>query len=120
MATELRVVDLLAHPFLPCCDRRSTVGALISEAIDHFCPQELSPYEGQFAIALPSRRHCKLSKLLQFDDWARLPKGVTVRRNCLRLRVYAQPDGIAVFHCEVGAICYSMFLGVVRFSSARN
>ena len=45
MAIERRVVDLLAHPFLPCRDRRSTVGALISEVIDHFYPRELSPYE---------------------------------------------------------------------------
>jgi len=37
--TERRVVNLLAHPFLPSPDRRAAVGALVSAAFDHFCPR---------------------------------------------------------------------------------
>jgi hypothetical protein len=45
-AIERGVVDLLADPFLSRRDRRSTVGTLmVSKAIDHFYPRELSPYE---------------------------------------------------------------------------
>ena len=71
---ERRVVNLLAHPFLPCPDRRAAVGALVSEAFDHFCPRN-GVRNNRRAISVPTRRHCRLCKLLPFDGQNRFAKG---------------------------------------------
>jgi hypothetical protein len=83
---ERRVVNLLAHPFLPCPDRRAAVGALVSEAFDHFCPR-YDVRNSRYAISVPTHRHCSLCKLLPFDGQNRLLKGVMVRRKCVPARL---------------------------------
>ena len=67
---ERGVVDLLAHPFLPCTDRRAAVGALVGEAIDHFYPQT-AVQSYRCAISVPIRRHSNFCQLLPFGGQRR-------------------------------------------------